>query len=79
MPCAPAREASNKCFEVYGVAGTARFRITISDQGQVVDLAQKGDFVDTPTGYCIEKAIRGISFPKSKKPRTTVDYPFMLR
>jgi hypothetical protein len=76
----PAREAANKCLEVYGVPGTARFRISISDEGAVVGLKQeKGDFIDTPTGTCIEKAIKGITFPKSKKKKTTVDYPFMLR
>ena len=75
----PAREAANKCLEVYGVPGTARFRISINNEGAVIDLVQMGDFIDTPTGTCIEKAIKGITFPKSKKSKTTVDYPFMLR
>ncbi len=75
----PAREAANKCLEVYGVPGTALFRISISNEGTVVGLEQKGDFIDTPTGTCIDKAIKGVTFPKSKKPKTAIDYPFMLR
>jgi len=78
---APAREAARKCFEVYGVPGMAHFRITISNEGAVVALEQlkRSDFVDTPTGECIAKAIKSVTFPKSRKKETTIDYPFMLR
>lgn len=78
---APAREAARKCFEVYGVPGMAHFRITISGEGAVVGLEQlkRSDFVETPTGECIAKAIKQVVFPKSRKKETTIDYPFMLR
>lgn len=75
----PARQAARKCFEAYGVPGTARFRITISGEGEVIGLREKGDFVGTPTSKCIRKAVRTASFPRSRKARTTIDYPFILR
>jgi hypothetical protein len=78
---APAREAAQKCFEVYGVPGTAHFHVIVNGEGQVVEVEQTkdSDFVDTPTGTCIAKAIQGATFPKSKKKLTELDYPFMLR
>jgi hypothetical protein len=75
----PARDAARKCFEAYGIAGTALFRITINNEGDVAGLRQKGDFTDTPTGACIEKAVKAVVFPKSRKLKTTIDYPFILR
>ncbi len=75
----PAKFAAGKCFEAYGVPGVANVRITFNNEGAIVALEQKGDFVDTPTGTCIEKAIRAISFPPSKKKKTAIDYPFILR
>jgi hypothetical protein len=77
----PAREAARKCFEVYGVPGMAHFRITISAAGKVTGLEQlkRSDFVDTPTGECIAKAIKSVTFPTCRKKETTIDYPFMLR
>ena len=68
-----------KCFEAYGVPGSARFRISFSGDGDVIGLRQKGDFVDTPTGKCIAKAVKAVKFAKSRRSQTTVDYPFILR
>jgi len=75
----PARAAAMKCFEAYGVPGMASTRITFNNEGEVVAVEQKGDFVDTPTGNCIEKAVKATAFPKSKRKKTTIDYPFILR
>ncbi|HUH00642.1 MAG TPA: hypothetical protein VML75_01530 [Kofleriaceae bacterium] len=75
----PARDAARKCFDAFGISGTALFRITISNDGAVVALVQKGDFKGTPTGTCVEKAVKEATFPKSKKRKTTIDYPFILR
>lgn len=76
---APARKAAQQCYVTYGVSGNASFRITISDKGQVIALQQTGDFVDTPTGACVEKAVKAATFPPTRKKSTTIDYPFMLR
>lgn len=76
---APALEAAQQCYAVYGVAGEAKFRIKISGAGKVVEIEQSGYFQDTPTGECMEDAIRTATFPATQKPITTVNYPFVLR
>jgi hypothetical protein len=75
----PATEASQLCYDSYGVAGQANFHITIDGSGNVIGVEQEGDFVDTPTGTCLEKAVRASKFPETAKKRTTVAYPFILR
>ncbi len=75
----PARDAARKCYEAFGIAGTARFKITISNEGEVVGLRQSGDFAGTPTGECVAKAVKKSVFPKSQKAQTSIDYPFILR
>ncbi|MEM9492001.1 MAG: hypothetical protein AAGC55_22840, partial [Myxococcota bacterium] len=76
---APAKAQAQECYATYGVSGEARFRLRIDNEGAITKLDQRGDFTDTPTGICIEKAVRATTFPKSKKLATTVDYPFVLR
>ena len=75
----PVADAADDCHERYGVAGKARLSITIADDGTVVKSEQSGDFVDSPTGACIDKAMRKVVFPRSKRPRTTIAYPIVLR
>jgi hypothetical protein len=75
----PAVEAAQQCYAIYGVAGEARFRIKINGNGQVTEVDQEGYFVDTPTGDCIDRAIRAVTFPRTQKASTTVNYPFVLR
>lgn len=76
---APALKAAQQCFAIYAVAGEAKFRIKISGAGKVVEIEQTGYFQDTPTGECMEEAIRTATFPATQKPLTTVTYPFVLR
>lgn len=76
---APATKAAKACFAIYAVAGKAKFRIKISGAGKVIEIEQTGYFKDTPTGDCMEEAIRAASFPATQKPSTTVNYPFVLR
>ena len=75
----PATEAASLCYESYGVAGQADLHITIDGAGNVIAIEQEGDFVDTPTGTCVEKAVRAVKFPETSKARTTIAYPFILR
>ena len=76
---APAAQAALACFRIYAVAGEAQFRIKISGRGVVTEIEQTGYFSDTPTGECMEEAIRAARFPATQKPSTTVNYPFVLR
>jgi len=75
----PALAASQACFDTYGVPGEGKLRITIAADGTIAALEQLGDFTDTPTGTCIDKAVRATTFPKSRKKKTTVNYPIVLR
>ena len=76
---APAEKIAQTCFDTYGVAGEARFRIAISDAGAVAAIEQEGDFAGTPTGQCIEAAVREASFPRTRRARTMITYPIVLR
>lgn len=75
----PAIREARKCKDTYGMTGTASFRITISSAGRIIGLKESGDFVDTPTGDCVARAVKKVRFPKSKKARTTITYPVILQ
>jgi hypothetical protein len=40
---------------------------------------QQGDFVNTPTGQCIDAAMGKASFPASKKQKTVISFPITLQ
>ncbi len=75
----PVVQAAEVCHDQYGVSGKARLAITIAGNGTVLRAEQSGDFVDTPTGACIDRAMRKIVFPQSKQARTTIAYPIVLQ
>lgn len=75
----PAVRRARKCKDTFGMTGTAQFTITISADGKIIGLKESGDFVDTPTGDCIAKEVKKVTFPKSKKARTTITYPVILQ
>jgi hypothetical protein len=76
---APAVAVTQKCLDTYGVTGTAKLRMTITGDGNLAALELRGDFAHTPTGACITDAVKGVTFPRSHKSRTTITYPIMLR
>jgi len=76
---APAAALAQQCHETYGVDGQAKIKLTINGDGSLATFEQTGDFSDTPTGACIAKAVKTITFPKSKKAKTAVVYPIVLR
>ncbi len=76
---APVVEASGKCFEQYGVAGRAKLKLTIAGDGTVAKYEQQGDFANTPTGACIDAAAKNVTFPRSRKAKTTISYPLILQ
>jgi hypothetical protein len=75
----PVVSSAQACFEQYGVAGKAKLRITIAQDGSVAKYEQQGDFVDTPTGKCIDEAMKSVEFPKNKKPKTSISFPLVLQ
>jgi len=76
---ATATAAGAACFEKYGVPGDAKLHITVAGSGEVTAIDQSGEFVDTPTGRCLEEAVKPLVFPKSKKAKQSFKYPFVLR
>ncbi len=75
----PVVEASKECFAVYEVAGKAKMIYSVSGDGSILTYEQTGDFVDTPTGKCIDKAARAVVFPKSKKKKSGFSFPLVLQ
>jgi hypothetical protein len=75
---APIRAHAQKCFETYGVAGKAVLQFTFDRKGKITALSQEGDFTETPTGSCIDKAARAVGFPPSQNKTTTVSFPLTL-
>ncbi len=75
----PVVDASQACFERLGVAGKAKLEITINGDGTVARYFRSGDFENTPTGQCIDKAMRNVMFPKTRKPTTKIGFPIVLQ
>jgi predicted Zn finger-like uncharacterized protein len=67
------------CYDQYKVPGMANVSVTIAKSGGVSSASVSGAFAGTPTGSCVEKAVKSASFPKFKGAAQTINYPFMLR
>ena len=65
------------CYGQYHVPGVALTSVTIT-KGKVTSASVGGALAGTPTGDCVEKAVKKASFKKAKAP-LTVQYPFVLR
>jgi hypothetical protein len=75
----PVSEAARDCFDAYGVPGKGKLTYTVSGAGAITAYEQVGDFVDTPTGRCIDKAAKAVSFPASRKASFTFTYPISVQ
>jgi hypothetical protein len=69
----------NACYDQYKVPGMANVSLTISKSGKVSNASVSGAFAGTPTGDCVERAVRSASFPPFKGAAQTIQYPYMLR
>ncbi len=67
------------CYGQYKVPGLASAQVTIGSSGRVSNVSVTGAFAGTPTGDCVEKAVRSASFPAFKEASQTLTYPFILR
>jgi len=75
----PVVDAAWKCYGQYAVTGKAKLKLSVSADGDVRTYEQQGDFSNTPTGACIDKAVAKAKFPRSKKAKTTVLFPITLQ
>jgi hypothetical protein len=74
----PALAEAKACYAHHKMAGKAKVRLTIAGDGSVVEYSQEGAFGDTPTGACIDAAMKGVMFPRSKKDKTPIAVPIVL-
>lgn len=65
------------CYDQYKVPGTANVTIKVGGSGKVDDAQVTGKFAGTPTGECVEKAVKTAKFPPSDG--LTFPYPIPLR
>ncbi|MFU8802167.1 MAG: AgmX/PglI C-terminal domain-containing protein [Bradymonadaceae bacterium] len=62
------------------LSGTATVRFTVQPNGSVSAAnVQAGEFRGTDVGGCIERVVRGMSFPATSGDARTINYPFILR
>lgn len=66
------------CARSYRAKGKGKLDLTIADDGTIAAIEQTGDFVGSKTGACIDNAMKGVTFPRSAKPKTKIGYPFVL-
>lgn len=76
---APVQAAASDCYDAYGVMGKAKLTFTVNGDGSVGAYEQQGDFLDTPTGTCIDKAARSVTFPRTKKKSFTFSFPVSVQ
>ncbi|MEO8841320.1 MAG: hypothetical protein ABI591_31780 [Kofleriaceae bacterium] len=75
----PVVDAAWKCYGQFAVTGKAKLKLTITAEGGIGKYEQQGDFVNTPTGACIDKAMAKSHFPRTKKTKTTILFPITIQ
>src|SRR5262249_17924064 len=66
------------CNDTYKVAGSFKIKVTVSPDGTVTNAAAQPPMQGTPTGACVEKAVKAARFKKTKNP-ITFSYPYNFR
>jgi predicted Zn finger-like uncharacterized protein len=67
----------NDCYNQFKVPGMAMVNVVIGKSGKVTSATVTGKFAGTPTGACVEKAVKSAAFPPSDG--LTTPYPFNLK
>jgi hypothetical protein len=70
------KPAVARCYERYQIPGMAMVNVVIGRDGIVKRAVVSGRFEETPTGACVEAAVKTATFPPSDGLSTP--YPFML-
>jgi hypothetical protein len=71
------RPQMSACYCKYRVPGLAMVNVVIGKSGRVTSAVVTGKFAGTPTGSCVEAAVRTARFPASDGFATP--YPFQLK
>ena len=75
----PIKGSATACFGKYNVPGTVNVKVTIGGNGKVQSASASGSFSGTPTGTCVENAVKKASFKKFSDDSMSFTYPFVLR
>jgi predicted Zn finger-like uncharacterized protein len=67
----------SNCYNQFKVPGMAMVNVVIGKSGKVTSATVTGKFAGTPTGTCVEQAVKTASFPPSDG--LTTPYPFQLK
>ena len=73
------KDRGTVCRSAYGINGRGAFKFTIGKNGVIKESKQTGDFVGTPTGICLEDALKTMRFPEFRDKDMKVSYPVVLR
>jgi hypothetical protein len=68
-----------RCFDRYGVPGTADVFLEVAADGAVTFAEVRGAFFDTPTGACVTAAVKKTQLPRFQRGPMRLHYPFLLR
>lgn len=73
------RPGIQACHAQHRVAGIVQVKINILRNGRIKSARVTGKFAGTPTGVCVEEAVRGAIFPTFSGPPIEITYPFVLQ
>jgi hypothetical protein len=73
----PLRPRIKECYRQFGEKGMALVQVQVGDKGQVASAKVAGTFAGTPTGSCVEAAVKSVRFPQSAG--MNFQYPFPVR
>jgi hypothetical protein len=67
------------CYAEFQQSGTARIDLIVERDGSISDMKLQPPFARTDTGYCIQTAIKGTTFPRFKGDRMRIPYSFNVQ
>ena len=67
------------CYARFHVPGNALVHAVIARSGRIESAKVGGALAGTPTGECVERAVKGATFEPFHGQPLSIDYPFILR
>jgi hypothetical protein len=74
----PVLEAARACHAKFGESGDGKLKLQIAGDGSITASEMVGGLANTETAKCIADAARTVTFPRSKKPKTSCAVPISL-
>jgi hypothetical protein len=69
---------ARECYGLFHVGGQVAVHGTVASTGRLQDGVVVGPLAGTPTGQCVEKAVRRASFPRFSGASMPVSYTYTL-